>query len=48
MDDSPAVLFQCDVVPHMKGGPNSRVKSENTDGMEKDYYTVYLCFGYNM
>jgi 5'-3' exonuclease len=48
MDDSPAVLFQCDVVPHMKGGPNSRVKSENTDGTEKDYYTVYLCFRYDM
>lgn len=47
VDDSPAVLFQCDVVPHMKGGPNSRVKSENTDGTDKDYYTVFLCFRYD-
>lgn len=46
VDDSPRVMIQCDVVPHMKGGPNSKVKAKNIDGREKEYYTVFLCFTY--
>ena len=44
VDDKPKVLFQCDVVPHMKGGQNSKVKSENIDGRDRDFYTIFLCF----
>jgi len=41
------VLLEFDVVPHMKGGKSSKVKSENTDGSDKEYYTIFLCFDYD-
>jgi len=47
VDNVPRILFQCDAVPHMKGGPNSKVKSENIDGRDKEYYRIFLCFKYD-
>jgi hypothetical protein len=41
------VLFKCEVVPHYKGGPNSKVKAENLDGSDQEHYTVFLCFRYS-